>query len=171
MIKTLAEKIQEQKETISSATNAIRYILSMKKVTDHHKTRLLSQMIWDITEADGLTAEKRTNYKYKLTFISEGVKERRENKNESIKDLRLEHVFMKSRIIQKLLANPKNIKEISKAAAIGCIVTKEEHYKLPHNIKDCDGWKRYKKGGVRVWDTKKNKWKIDFKDFYRPVHN
>lgn len=171
MTKDRLKKGREKKAVIDSVTTAIRHILNMpddgNKIIVHHKKLLLGQMIWMFTEADGLTTEgKRTNYKYKLTYISEGTKKRRDKSGEDsknyIKGLRHEHVHMKNELIKKLLAKPKNVDAILKKA-IGCVVTKKEHDSLTH--KDCDGWKRYKKAKIRVWNTRTNKWKIDTKDY------
>jgi hypothetical protein len=154
-------KKEEQERVISSAISVIKYILKIKKgVLLEHKKRILTSMIWVITEADGLTAEKRTGYKKKITYISESVKKRRDSGDESIKGLIHEHVYKRKNIVQELLNEQTNIELILKKA-IGCIVTSEEHHKL-HKIKDneCDGWERYKKAGIKVFDTKNNKWFI-----------
>ena len=60
---------EEQKESvILSAKNVIRIVLNMSdSIALNHKKKLLSEMLWVITEADGLVAKKRTNYKYKIT--------------------------------------------------------------------------------------------------------
>lgn len=164
MTADLLKKEQEQKETISSAKNAIRHILGMNDIMLNHKKRLLSEMIWKITQADGLTAEKRTNFAKRITYISESVKDRREAGNDSIKDFIHEHVYMREGLIKKLLDNPKDTEKILENA-IGCIVTKEEHSDLPHRIEEYDGWERYKKAHIRVWSIKTQSWVIDRKDF------
>lgn len=157
----ILNKKEEQKKVISSAINVIKYILKSKKgIILEHKKRILTSMIWVITEADGLTAEKRTGYKKKITYISEGVKLKRDKGDESIKGLIHEHVYKRKNLVQELINNPQNINLIVKKA-IGCVVTGEEHKKL-HKIKDCDcdGWERYKKSDIKVFNTRDNKWFI-----------
>jgi hypothetical protein len=113
-------------------------------------------MIWVITEADGLTAEKRTGYKKKITYISEGVKKRRDKGDQSIKGLIHEHVYIRKGIVLKLLnGKGRNIEKILKNA-IGCVVTNKEHKKL-HEIIGCDGWERYKKANIKVYNSKTDK--------------
>ena len=166
------KKEQKNKAVIDSVTTAIRHILDIpddgNKIIIHHKKLLLSQMIWMFTEADGLMTEgKRTNYKYKLTYISEDTKKKRDRLGEDskkyIKDLRHEHVYTQSGLIKKLLAKPKDVDEILENA-IGCVVTKDEHKKL-HVDKEVDGWDRYIKAKIRVWDNRKKAWKLDHKNF------
>jgi hypothetical protein len=163
MSNDIPKKENEKAEVISSATHAIQHILDMgDDVKEIHKIKLLAQMLWIMTEADGLTTEQRTNYKYKITYISEAVKKRHDSGDKSIKGLRHEHVYTKAGLIHELLASPKDIDLILKKA-IACIVTDEEHLLLPH--KGYVGWERYKKAKIRVWDTKANSWKIDYRDF------
>jgi hypothetical protein len=167
------KKEQKKKAVIDSVTIAIRHILDIpddgNKIIVHHKKLLLSQMIWMFTEADGLMTEgKRTNYKYKLTYISEDTKKKRdrlgEDSKEYIKGLRHEHVWIKNRLIKKLLDNPRHLDEILKNA-IGCVVTKEEHTRLHKVDKEIDDWNRYIKAKIRVWNDRKKAWKLDYKDF------
>lgn len=154
-------KKEEQVKVISSAINVIKYALKLKDdVLLEHKKRILTSMIWVITEADGLTAEKRTGYKKKITYISGGVKTKRDKGDESIKGLIHEHVYKRKNLVQDLINNPKNV-DLIVQKAIGCVVTNKEHDRL-HKIKDkeCDGWERYKKSGIKVFNTKNNKWFI-----------
>ena len=156
------EKMQKE---ISSAKNAIHHILNMHDILLSHKKRMLSEMIWKITEGDGLNpAEKITGllYKKNITYISESIKNMRNVRNYDISDQRHEHVFTRKEIVDRLINHPKDIDKILKDA-IGCVVTKNEHDSLPH--KGVDGWDRYKKTKIRVWDTRKNIWKIDHKNF------
>jgi len=154
MTVNISKKEYEKSEVLSSATHAIRYILEMgNDVKEVHKKKLLTSMLWVITEADG---------KYKTAFISEAVKKIRDSGDKSIKGLRHEHVYTRNGLINELLASPKNIDSILKNA-IGCIVTNEDHSLLPND--GYVGWERYKKAKIRVWDTKVNSWKIDYKDF------
>jgi len=157
MTKTVKEK--ERDKTILSATNIIRYILNIKNIELKHKKRILNEMIWSITEADGLTAEKRTGYKKKITYISKEVKEKRDKGDQSIKGLIHDHVYQRKILVQKLLDNPRNTKSILKKA-IACIVTDKEHHRLHKVDKNIDGWKRYQKAKIQVFNTKNGRWKF-----------
>jgi hypothetical protein len=169
MTKDLLKREEDYKAEISSAKNAIRHILNTPEPFRLiHKKRLIGEMIWRITEGDGLLSEeKRTGYKKHLTYISESVKKRRDVGNYDISDLIHEHVFKKSRLVDKLIANPVGIDEILKNA-IACVVTKEEHkilHKLDKTDKEIDGWERYIKARIGVWNERNKEWKIDYKDF------
>jgi len=148
-------KKYQKEEIILSTTNAIRYILKIpnSEVLEKHKKDLLDEMIWKLTEAGG---------KHNQRYISEGVDLKRKSGDWSIKGLRLEHVYTRKSIISELLACPSDMNSILEKA-IGCVVTAEEHDKLPH--RDYFGWDRYKQAKIRVWDTQLNQWKIDKKDF------
>ena len=142
---TKAEKI------IISTTNAIKYILQFgDDVIKKHKKDLIDEMLWKLTEANG---------KYTQTFISEGAKEKypRYPLGVDSKEIRLEHVCTRDSLIEELIANPQAIDNILKKA-IACIVTKEEHSRLPHDTKTCVGWERYEKAGIRVYNTKTSVW-------------
>jgi hypothetical protein len=162
MTSDIIKKEKDRQNTIFSCTNAIKHILEMKKdVSEQHIKFLLRQMLFLLTEADGLTATKRTNSKYKITYISEGVKKKREKINEDskeyTKDLRHEHVYTRKNIVEELLNSPQKINLILKKA-VGCIVTKEEDKRLSKVDSSIDGWERYKKAKIKVYNTKTAKW-------------
>jgi hypothetical protein len=165
MTENLLKREDTYKAEISSATNAIRHILNMHDVLLSHKKRMISEMIWKITEGDGLNpAEKITGllYKKNITYISESVKKRRDVGNYDISDLRHEHVYMRKGLVDRLLSNPMGISNVLKNT-IGCVVTEKEHDSLPH--KGLDGWDRYKKAKIRIWNTRTKTWELDYKDF------
>lgn len=156
-IKTKREK--ERESEIMSAKRIIKFVLKIKGdkvIKQSHIRRILSEMIFKITEADGLVAAKRTNYKKNITYISLGVKKRRDIGNNSIEGLIHDHVYMRKGLVNELLNNQKKVDEIVKKA-VSCIVTKEEHDKLTHNLKLCDGWERYKKAKIKVFNTRTRK--------------
>jgi len=155
MKSNIVNKEEQRESVILSAKNVIRIVLNMSdSIALNHKKKLLSEMLWVITEADGLVAKKRTNYKYKITYISSGTLDKIKTIGEDspgyIKGLRHEHVFTRSSIINDLLRTPSRMKEILDNA-IGCIVTLEEDRKLSDKGKGCNGWERYKSAGVKVY--------------------
>ncbi len=183
MTRDILTKEKERDEVISSAYSAVGHILAMKDDGKRSRIKiekkLLTIMLWIITEADGLTADQRTNYKYKLTYRSEDTMkkigrlgEEGENSPNYIKDLRHEHVYTRNGLINRLLKSPQNMSSILKDA-IGCVVSKEEDKRLREvdKIRETDkskkfeGWNRYKKAKIGVWNTRTNEWKIDPKHF------
>jgi hypothetical protein len=56
-------------------------------------------------------------------------------------------------MIERILANSDDL-EGEVQLAIGCVVTKAEHDELTKYDKECDGWKRYVKANITVWDRK-----------------
>ncbi len=157
MTKTFEQKQKEQKAVIASTTNAIKHILEMRDdVQEINIKQLISLMLWKFTEADGLTAKKRTNYKYKLTYISEDTLNKLnkigEDNKEYIKGLVHEHVYTRDSLIKDLLLRPKDLNSILKNA-VGCIVTKEEDVRLREvdKTKICNGWLRYHKANIKIY--------------------
>lgn len=157
MTKTFIQKQREQEETLFSITNAIRHILNMKDdVKEIHRKKLLTLMLWFYTEADGLTALKTTNYKYKITYISEETFKKRElvgeDHSEYKKGLRHEHVYTRDSLIRELLSEPTKMNSILERA-VGCVVTKDEDFRLRQvdKTKTCNGWERYRKANINVY--------------------
>ena len=149
------KKEKDKKDTILSASKAIQYVREMPDdVLKKQRKGLLNIMIWHLTEAGG---------KYNQRYISEGVKQMDDNGKRIIKGIRLEHVHTRKGLIDSLLNRKEIVKQVLENA-IGCLVTKEEHGMLPH--KDCEGWDRYRKAHIRVWNTDTNEWKIDKNHFF-----
>ena len=149
---------KKEQEIVLSTTNAIRYILEMPDdVRLKDKKSLLNIMIWVLTEAGG---------KYKTRYISDGVKQMDDKGKRVIKALRHEHVYTRKSLILRLIDSPKNMDTILKDA-IACLVTTEEDallHKVDHSEKGLNGWLRYSKANIKVWDTKGDV-EIDTKDF------
>ena len=127
---------------VISAKEAIKGILRMgNRVLEEHKKSLISRMIWKITEANG---------KYNTRYYSE--KALKCNKDEK----RHDHVWTRKKMVERLINDPRHVEdEIDQA--IGCTVTKDEHSSLSGFDTSCDGWERYKKAKILVWDLKENK--------------
>jgi len=159
----MTKKKPTPEEIILSTTEIIRYIREMSGgniILEKHRRGLIDKMIWYRTEAKG---------KYKTTYQSERAIEKKkelkkagENNSKNIaKYLRHDHVHMREVLINELL-DKNNDLDLILAKAIGCTITKEEHSALPH--KKCDGWPRYEKARIRVFNTDTGKWN-DYKDF------
>lgn len=136
------EQSADADRIVASAKSAIAGILVMgSDVIEEHKKALISRMLWKITEANG---------KYTTRFQSEGARKNRDA-------LRHDHVWTRKQMVEHILADPRALdSEIDRA--LGCTVTKTEHDELTRFDRLCDGWKRYKRAGIRVWDQKDRVW-------------
>ncbi|MCD4666814.1 hypothetical protein K8R47_03320 [archaeon] len=105
------------------------------------KKELFDILIWKITEING---------KYNTKYRSEGALGVKD-----VKQLHHEHVMTRKKSKEKL-ESAKSIEEIKKILdnLQACIVTREEHKKLDNKI---DGWERYKKAGIKVFDVSGDK--------------
>ncbi len=138
------QEVQNKSNLVMSVINAIQAILTADCV-ETHKKDLLDICIWKWTEIDG---------KWNTRYRSEGAM-----KKENWKMVQHEHVFQRRNLIQFLLKNENEIEPIMDNA-IGCLVTKEEHElltKISKGHKDIDGWERYRKAGIVVFDLKEKK--------------
>jgi hypothetical protein len=125
-------------EEIRSAVTAIKGILTLQ-IMDEHKKTLISRMIWAITEAHG---------KYKTRFRSGGVLMTADCK------IQHEHVYPRKELIDEIMEAPENCDRILENA-VACVVTEEEHRlltKISKENADLNGWDRYKKAGITVYD-------------------
>lgn len=125
----------------NSATALLKLVLANKDAPDvmeEHVGRLLGELVWKLTEADGKYATK-----YKTTGAI----------NCSDKSqLRHEHVYQRAKMIDALLNGQTHEVDGILNDAIGCTVTIDEHRRL----ENCDheyGWERYRKAGLQVVDT------------------
>jgi len=129
------------KEIKQSALKLAKVIVKTTNVLEIHKKKLLSELIWKITEAEG--------GKYNTRFISEGFKK-------GGRPIQHEHVVPRKTLINQILNNPIEIETILNSA-IGCVVTKDEHLALT-KLKSGESWARYKNAGIRVYDQLNKKW-------------
>ena len=137
------EPSPEAEKVILSAKRAIVAILQMNsEVLPDHKRTLISRMLWKITEAHG---------KYNTQFCSDGALRNADN-------LRHDHVTTRKDLITRLMNAPSNYVSILEDA-IGCTVTTEDHKKLSALGDELNGWDRYKKARVRVFDRIEQKFR------------
>lgn len=122
-------------EIIESASQAIEGCLKLD-ILERHKRDIISGMLWKITEARG---------KYKTRYRSIRSKENGAK-------LQHEHVFTRSDITDRIMAEPERAREILRDA-IACVVTVDEHRKLTSVDPSLRGWDRYTAAGVDVEDT------------------
>lgn len=137
------KKHKDHDEKIKSTHTAVKALLNPEIANDFYMSYLkglLSVCIWNLTVVDG---------KYTTRFRSEGSL-LDENKN----SLQHEHVIERKYLIEKLLACREDYETIL-STAVACVVTVEEHRKLTElsrEDKNVQGWERYKKANIKVFD-------------------
>ena len=104
------------------------------------KKRFFRPIIWDITSVDGT---------YKTRYRLETVL----GENEVF--LNHEHVWQVKSITSDILTNPDRMRRILEERAIACIVSRDEHNRLPD---DLEGWERYRAANVQVKDMLTGDW-------------
>jgi hypothetical protein len=122
-------------EQIENSKTIIRAVL-MLDIHEDMKRKVVDTMLWNITGAFG---------KFHTKYISEGAKLSKGD------PLRHEHVFTKKSLINRIMDKTEDLDKIL-LDAIGCVVTKYEHERLHNKGKDEEGWKRYIKAEVGVWE-------------------
>lgn len=107
--------------------------------------KALSEAIWEYTEADD---------KYGCRYRSVGALSETDRSQ-----FRHEHVVTRKHIVQSLLAEPDRVEEIL-ADSVACVVTKEEDARLRQVPRGIEGWERYHRAGIAVWDAANDRWLI-----------
>ena len=129
-----------REKQISDAAEIIKCVHALN-VSEEMKKKVFHQMIWNITGVDG---------KYNTRYYSAKALE------ENSGNLNHEHVCRIKIMKEELLkADSEEKIEGILNKAIGCVVTKEEHSRLnevDRNFKDLDGWARYEKAEIEVFD-------------------
>jgi hypothetical protein len=119
----------------------IRLLLANKDcpdILDKHIRDLLDTALWKYTEADG---------KYNTRYQSSGALQCSDQSQ-----LRHEHVYPRSKLIDALISKPEELDRIL-LNAIGCTVTNDEHRCLTAFDRKQAGWERYRQAEVAVIDT------------------
>lgn len=145
------------RDVVASAKTLARLVLKSRSLLPNHKRKILSEVQWLISEADG---KYTTRYRSKrvvdlanryLESVGKGAGKRRtanvqaEARRELIQH---EHVNTRKSITDKILKYPTQVVSILDQV-IGCVVTKGEHARLRSAAR---GWGRYRNSGVRVYD-------------------
>jgi hypothetical protein len=130
-----------------SAVALIKYLLAENRpeAWPAHIRELLTILLWKITEAEAMN-------KRGTRLQSQGARGCTE-----VANLEHDHVYQRAKMIDALeRAAPHEVDVILKDA-IGCTVTVEEHTRLSKVGKEYDGWDRYRKAGILVFDTQTDK--------------
>jgi hypothetical protein len=130
-------------EVTTSAKNLARLILGSDDIILPHKKRILSEVLWFLSEADG---------KYSTRFRSvEVVRLATEEPTSNVR-IQHEHVYPRASVSAKLLENAEYYRNNPEALnlvldeTVGCVVTESEHT----NLLTGAGWTRYAE--VPVYD-------------------
>jgi len=130
-------------EVILSAKNLTKLILTSDDVILRHKKKILSEVLWFLSEADG---------KYSTRFRSvEVVRLATEDPTSKVR-IQHEHVYPRALVSAQILDNvefyrnnPEKL-DLLLEETVGCIVTETEHNSLLAGL----GWVRY--ANVPVYD-------------------
>ena len=128
-----------------SAILLTEIILANRKpeILDAHLRRVLGELIWKTTEADG---------KHNTAYWSEAAIACADRRK-----LVHEHVITKKDLIDQLLAAEPTEAGLILNQAVACIVTTDEHNNLSKHDKTAKGWRRYDLAEVRVVDRRTGK--------------
>lgn len=135
--------------------DAIVKIKKINGINPKLREKIFNQILWWITEHDG-------KYSFKNLYYTEGAKKtwEKNKKNKKLKNkyrgLRHDHLWGRAGLKDDLMkaVNEAEIRSIYRRV-VGIIVTKEEHDKLhkkDKNEKKYDGFKKYKKAGINVFN-------------------
>ncbi|MCP4143142.1 MAG: hypothetical protein GY755_23120 [Chloroflexi bacterium] len=129
-------------QIITSAKNLASLVLNSNGILDRHKNKILSEVIWYISEADG---------KYTTRYRSKSVISLANDRPTSVQKINHEHVYTIKNLKEEIIENPESFSTILEKV-IACVVTTEEHKTLDA-LKDTKvGWERYKSAGIEVLD-------------------
>lgn len=135
-------------EIVASAKHLARIVLASDQLLRRHRKKMLSEVLWLISEADG---------KYTTKFRSAEVVRLARDEPESQMKIQHEHVFPRKSVTEKILENRdqmlqdfQRLDELLEET-IGCVVTAKEHKDL---INSNEGWARYAK--IEVLDMSTN---------------
>jgi hypothetical protein len=126
-------------QVIASAKHLAKLVLSSSELIEPHKRKILSEVQWLISEADG---------KYATRYRSKAVVELATNTPTSTVKVNHEHIFGRGEFSRALLAHPELADQLLDGVT-GCVVTKEEHDKLPQHL---HGWDKYNHAKIVVLD-------------------
>ena len=128
---------------VASAKKLARLILENNELLPPHRKKILKEVLWLISEADG---------KYRTRYRSAEVVRLACEVRDCEVPIQHEHVYPRASVADRmlrerdeLLRDPEKL-EVLLDQTIGCVVTRAEHAKL----KSGEGWARYK--DVRVLD-------------------
>ncbi len=125
-------------EAIASAKRLALLILSHDELLYKHRKKMLSEVLWLISEADG---------KYSTRYRSKEVVRLAREVPDCEEPIHHEHVNPRKKVTEfilsqqkRFLKHPRSLEKLLDET-VGCVVTRREHDNL---MKSGDGWERYK---------------------------
>ena len=132
-----------------SALALVSQLLQLQHVSERHLTELLSIGLWKWTEAAGVAPYAKFN----LRYVSGGVLH-----PDGPVSINHEHVWPRRWLIQRLRAkttwSAEGLSEFLNTYGVACVVTVQEHALLG-GVGPGEGWQRYRKAGIAVWDRQR----------------
>ena len=128
-------------DIVASAKHLACLVLASKELLTKHRKKMLSEVLWLISEADG---------KYSTRYRSVEVVRLASKEPNSSTKIQHEHVFPRKKITERILQNPALLDQLL-SETVACVVTEQEH-KCLKNSKE--GWQRYEE--VPVYDMSTN---------------
>lgn len=125
------------RDIVASAKALAHLVLSSDQLMKRHKKKMLSEVLWLISAADG---------KHSTRYRSEEVVRLATHEPTSQVKIQHEHVHPRKRTVERLLRmqaqnlDPSTYLDEILDETTGCVVTAEEHKLL---IDTADGWDRY----------------------------
>jgi hypothetical protein len=122
---------------VDSAKKLARLILSSDELLHEHQKKMLKQVLWFVTEANG---------KYSTRYRSAEVFRLACDEPDSEVPVRHEHVYPRAVVADQILSRQDELREHPGRLdelldeSVGCIVTVDEHDRL---LDDRTGWERY----------------------------
>lgn len=110
------------------------------KISQPIKKRMLVHALWEVAFATG---NKQSSFFGR--YRSEGVL-----RHMGLKVQR-DHIFRKEMLTEQILSPSPDLDAII-ARAECCLVTEDEHSRLGAVDKNVDGWERYRRAGITVYD-------------------
>lgn len=138
---------QDEELIRRSALKIIDFVVKDPEIHPHVRNIIIGYMQWSLTEI-------KQNLKYNTRYYSEKAFEQKEPP-------RHEHVYPQKYIKNLILTDNHNFLDMI-PKIVGCTVTVTEASILTKNDKKCpdlqsQGWQRYKKAGIRVFDRLKQR--------------
>ena len=135
---------------VASAKHLARLVLASDELLPKHRKKMLSEVLWIISEADG---------KYSARYRTAEVVRLATEDPTSRTKIQHEHVFPRKKVIKsildqrhKLLKRPRLLDELLDQT-VACVVTAQEHTKLCNSK---EGRQRYGDAKVPVLDMLTN---------------
>ena len=133
----------EDQQRFNSSLALVNFARTCPELHLAHRRRLVSEAIWFWTERGS------SSRKYLLRYRTVAARELQQSMgfSKAASSLRHEHVHEKASAIDKLLVATNDACEVL-GSMRACVVTKDEHSRLPNKQPHVAGWARYQAAGI-----------------------